>query len=537
MENCTVKGVSVFMTKTSQSIHHTSPLKKPELTAAQMNVLLFFILFALEMVGAIYMGFYTDYIIGDAFSRTANAYYVLFIKPPRLASIGFVWNPLPSMLQLPFIALSILWKPIVTKGFSGAFFSATFAAASCVILHNAFNKLNIPKNQAFILNILYVTNPFIFYYGFIGMSEMLFFFLSIYAVICMTLWLEEGSPSYITKTAIALALAFLTRYEAIPFAFAVGVGFLIIIFWGKNEKKFIPVGLKEKYYYAEGALTVLYMPFLYSIFLWIFFNWMISGNPFYFLNSSYSNLAQSQYASVAGNPLDLLGYVATMSLPFIPVLIGIIVIRLSSKRLLKSDFFILLAMVITMIAFHYFMLIKGASYGWLRFFSYSLPICIAWVPYELSQHNKRNSKNHFAFIVLAISLLISSFLTIHALMIPRLSPGEHDLISWHTSLEVSEYINTTLADEKILTDSYTTSEIILTVDNIDNIVTSASLHFYNAVDDPRKYGITYILIPDVTGVGALDAIVQKYPNMYKHGTDWCTEEKAFDGYKIFKVIY
>lgn len=525
------------MTKTSKSINHDLSLKKQGLTSAQTNMLLFFIIFSLEIIGGIYRGYYSGFITTDSFARTANAYYVLFIKPPRLASIGLVWNPLPSILQLPLVALSALWKPLVTKGIAAAIISSTFAASSSVILYNAFTKLKISTPQALIMIALYATNPFIFYYGFNGMSEMLIFFMMIYTVTCLTLWMEEGLQNYITKISIALALAFLIRYEAVPFAFAVGIGALLIIFLGKNEKKFVPLELKERYFYAEGTLTVLYAPFLYSILLWILFNWAISGNPLYFLNSSYSNTAFSQFSTIGGASVELLGYIMPRAIPFIPVFLAIVIVRIADKRLIKSDFFIILSLVAAMLAFHYLMLVKGASYGWLRFFSYSLPISFAWVPYELSRYQRSNSRNNFAFIVLVLSLIISSFLTGNALNNPQLSAEEHGTYLNTTDLAIAEYINTDLDNEKVLMDSFLTGGILINLDNLDNIVTTASLNFYEALDNPQKNGITYILIPAETGTGKLDAITSKYPDLYNKGSNWCIEVKAFDGFKIFKVLY
>ncbi|MDD3363620.1 MAG: hypothetical protein PHZ03_01415 [Syntrophomonas sp.] len=518
------------MTNTANSINQ-------RLTPTKTNILVFFIVFALEMIGGVYIGYYRELVQTDAFARTANAYYVLFIKPPRFASIGLVWTPLPSILQLPLAALSMFWKPLVTRGIAAAIVTSSFAAASSVILYKAFSRLNISKIQAGLLIILYATNPFIFYYGLNGMSEMIFFFLIIYIIICMTRWIEEGLSSYITKIGFALALAFFTRYEAIPFAFAVGIGVLLIIFFSKNGKEFIPVGVKEKYFYAEGTLIVLYAPFLYSILLWILFNWVISGNPLYFLNSSYSNSAETQFSSIRGTPIELLGFAITSTMPFIPVFIAIIIARIADKRLFKSDFFILFSMVASMTFFHYILLIKGASYGWLRFFSYSLPICFAWIPYELSQHYRSNFNKSIAFIVLVLSLIVSSFLTGNTLNNPQLTPEEHGTIITLVDLEVAEYINTDLENEKILIDSFLTGGILLNVKSFDNIVTSANLNFWDALDNPQKYGITYILIPEEIGTGKLDAIIVKYPDLYENGVDWCTKVKKFDGYGLFKVIY
>ena len=38
---------------------------------------------------------------GDAWSRITNAYYVLYSRDPHLAAIGFIWNPLPSLMAIP----------------------------------------------------------------------------------------------------------------------------------------------------------------------------------------------------------------------------------------------------------------------------------------------------------------------------------------------------------------------------------------------------------------------------------------------------
>lgn len=529
-----VTGESANMKRLDLNLHtkekYAEPYRKTLIT-------IFFLVFFLEMAGGIYYGYFKQIVLNDAFSRTANSYYVLFIEPLRFASIGLVWNPLPSVLQLPFVAIAELWKPIVTNGISAAIVTSAFAAGSCVLLYRAFQRYNVSKFKTIVFVVLYGLNPYIFFYGFNGMSEMIFFYMIIYTVSCLNLWMSEGTPSYIMKIGFTLALAFFCRYEAIPFAAAVGFGVLTIIFFSDKQKKFIPAcNRKERYFYAEGTGIILYTPLLYSIFIWIIFNLVITGNPLYFLNSAYSNSSQSEYAAFVGTSLEAFSYVMKKSLPFISVFIAIIIVRIISRRLLKSDFFILLCLVITMILFHYLMLLKGNSYGWLRFFSYSLPICMAWLPYELSQVKKKVNQN-VAFVVLAFSLLVSSVLTGYYLSNPKLSPEENNVIISNESRRVAEYINNNFQDEIILADSFLTGGIILNVNNIDNIVTSASLGFYDIVDNPRKYGISHILVPDQSGVGNLDAINSKYPNLYSNGAEWCVKVKDFDGYRLFKVIY
>jgi hypothetical protein len=497
---------------------------------------IFFFVFICELALGIYLGYFKEIVLNDALSRTANSFYVLFIKPRRFASIGLVWNPLPSVLQLPLIALAKFWRPIVSSGISADIITALFSALSCSYIYIIFIRLKISKLYSIILIFLYITNPFIFFYGSNGMSEIIFFFMIIYIVLCLTLWIKEGSANYIVKIAFALSMAFFCRYEAIPFALAVGIGVILVIFFSKKEKKFIFNNkLKERYFYAESSMVILYTPFLYSIILWILFNWIITGNPLYFLNSAYSNSAQSQYAVLITNFTYALKYVLTKCMPFIPLFIGIVIIRIKNRRLLRIDFLILVLMVAIMIIFHLMMLIKGASYGWLRFFSYSLPICFAWLPYELSEISKKHKK--FEFTVLVISLLLSSILTGIILSDPNLSTEEHNLIISNESHRVANYINDDLSNEIILSDSFLTSGILVNIKNVDNLVISSSLNFKEAVKNPWKYQITYILVPDKTGIGKLDAINSEYPDLYQHGAEWCTLVNEFDGYKLFKVNY
>ncbi|SHJ94080.1 hypothetical protein [Desulforamulus aeronauticus] len=504
--------------------------------------ILFMVIFSMELAAGIYYGYFLDTKMGDAFARTANAYYVFFVEPPRFASVGLVWNPLPSMLQLPLVAFSQIWKPLVTHGIAAAIISSLFAAASVVVLFKTFLKLNISLKLTFIIISLYATNPFIFFYGFNGMSEGLTFFFMIYAVSCLVLWMKEGAAHYIMRIAFALALAFFCRYEAIPFAAAIGVGVLIIIFFGPAVKAFAPQGqLKETYYYAEGTAIVLYTPLLFAVFLWVMFNWLISGNPLYFLNSAYSN---SAYASLLNGgvetPWELFRNVVwEKSAPFIPGFAGLVIVRSIRRNLFKHDFFVLLIMVLAVILFHYLMLLSGSSYGWLRFFSYVLPITVAWLPYEITQTNQEVPTRKLILQgILVMSLLVSWGLTLSTLENPQKSVEEHISMETTESRRIAEYINENLQEEKVLMDSLRTGEILVNIDNMSNIVVTASPDFYESLEKPHKLGITYLLVPNPEeGAGSLDALNARYPNLYAGREEWCEQEVTFEGFKLFRVIY
>lgn len=493
------------------------------------------IIFILEAGFGFYFGYVKGIILTDAFSRTANAFYVIFVKPPRFASIGLIWNPLPSTVQLPLIALSKFWRPLASSGIAANIVTALFAAITSGILLNTFMTLKISNKVSVIITSLYAFNPFIFFYGCNGMSETIFFTFLVYIICNLTLWLKRGKSKYIITIAFALIGLFFTRYEAIPFAAAIGICLILIIWLSKRERRYYKKGdILERYYYMEGSIILLYTPLFYAIFLWIIFNLVITGNPLYFLNSSYSNVSQSIFSKDFGSLLDTIIYATIRVKPFLILFIGIIIMRIIQKKLLRADVFIISILVSSLIAFHCYMLLKGNSFGWLRFFSYSLPICIAWIPYEISVVKKKYKTMAIWIFVLCLSL--SCVLCFRALENPDIAKEEQNLTISQETYYIARYINERLPDKKIMMDSFLTNGIILNINNINNLIVTSSLDFYECLDNPVDNKVDYILVPETKGVGKLDAINQKYIDLYSDGAEWCKEEAEFEGFKLYKVI-
>src|SRR5688500_4870609 len=68
---------------------------------------------------------------GDALARTYLAWRVLLGEEKKLANIGFVWTPLPSILQLPLVLL----PPLRFHALSGNLITAVAGAGNVVVLH------------------------------------------------------------------------------------------------------------------------------------------------------------------------------------------------------------------------------------------------------------------------------------------------------------------------------------------------------------------------------------------------------------------
>jgi hypothetical protein len=99
---------------------------------------------------------------GDALSRVANAYYVLF-SHPHLGALGMVWNPLPSLLELPIVALHPWFPAVVTRGLAGSAITAVLGAIVVYHFHHIIKGFvaggirggeNISVDQAVVSDVL-----------------------------------------------------------------------------------------------------------------------------------------------------------------------------------------------------------------------------------------------------------------------------------------------------------------------------------------------------------------------------------------------
>ncbi|WP_411676000.1 hypothetical protein [Caproicibacter sp.] len=514
-------------------------------------------IFLTEAAYGAYRGIYEQILPGDAMSRVANAYYVLFVTPPRLSSMGLIWNPLPSLLEIPLVALSTVWKPMASRAVAGDIISAAFAALTAMILLQTFQKFRISFGYSLLITLCYALHPYIFYYGSNGMSEGMFIFFLVYCICNLTLWLTYGTGSYIIKMAFGLVGGFLVRYEAIPFAVGIGICIILNILYNPREKPYWFVGnaKRERFHYIEGTLVTLYTPAVYAGMVWILLCLAITGNPLYFLNSGYSNAGQSAFASGVTTFSALTQYVLFRAMPFLVFFLAIVFVRVFRGTLFRYDFLCLFFLVMSLFSFHILMYWKGTSYGWLRYFCYSLPTCVAWVPYEMStfqneivpepyglparrgrQAEQVKKKGRLLFkILLPCSLVLSVLLLNNVLKDSSIVDQEIGTHVYQENLEIADYINDKLPDKRLLTDVFTTYNVALNVNNFQNLVVSSSPDFEKCVADPVGNGIDYLLVPDPKGVSNYDAINVAYPKLYVQGADWCREVYDFGDYKLFQV--
>jgi hypothetical protein len=509
-----------------------------------LSWLIFFSVLIPELVAGYYFSI-NGYFMGDAIARVANAFFVLHIEPAHLASIGFVWNPLPSLLELPFMVLAPVYKPIAASLVAGVIVTSFFAAGTAVLLYKNFRHFNVSQVASVIMIALYAFNPFIFIYGFNGMSEVMFIFFIVLSITELVRWFDDENWLHLVWIGIALALAFLTRYEAIPFAFAI---FLVVAFLMIRKKR-QNGNAKTIWGFFEGTSIVIFLPIAASIVIWILLNWVIMDDPLYFLTSEYSNATQSEenlptaIRTIVGDFWGILVFVVKKAFVFLPFTIAVLIIRYLKKQLISWETLMFLMLVISIPCFQYLMLFMGSSFGWLRFFMYPLPIAMAWLPYEFKKENTlKPISDKIMVIICCAALILSSGLTSIYLNNPDIASEEHNAFitgdpEVKAQREIAEYIDMNQIDGIFLMDSFRTFYVILALDSTEDVITSCSYVFNDAVRNPWEFDVKYILTVTTDGLGSSDALNSYYPDLFENGADWCTLVKDFGNYKLYEVIY
>jgi hypothetical protein len=262
------------------------------------------VLFAVAFAGYGVLGYFVmlrwHIIVGDGVSRLLHAYFIWYNQPPKLAAVGFVWPPLMTIVLLPFAVV----KPLATSMLALPLASALFAAGLVVVIERTLALFGLSRIARLPLVALIALNPMILYYAANGMGESLSLFLLSLAVYWFLHWYKTPTHSRLVLMSLALACGVVARYEILFWAFALGAAVLAVLYVrGAGQKE------------IEGSAVAVFAPVVYALGLWIFFNWLIIGHPFYWLNSEVTQtfvetrrqVVQSSHVELAAAAVRTLG--------------------------------------------------------------------------------------------------------------------------------------------------------------------------------------------------------------------------------------
>jgi hypothetical protein len=522
----------------------------------------------------------------DGPSRVANAGYVIFSRDPHVAAVGFVWNPLPSLSEIPILVFKNLWPPLLSRGQAGTFMAAGFMAAAVVELRNILLDREVPQPWRICLLGAFALNPMIIVYGGNGMSEAPFMFFTLWAARRLLLWIRSDRASDLALAGLALGLDYLTRYEAAAAAAgAVGVVVVLSTLRGPGRE------LVPRFRTALLDGVIVGFPFAVCFIAWTIASWLVTGIALQQFSGQYGNSSQisnsaagvAEFQQLAGGPATIVLRDILYLEPFFP-LIAIVVVLFAVQRA-EVDALVPIGVFGAVLCFEAYAQLKGATFAWFRFFLMTVPLTIvlasliwslpadrprigaspseatlsgghplrrarfaphppqtwlwrklsALVAFVITPSRGRSTLGGAAItLCLLVSLPTSWWGMLNplvgtqaeqsglcAIANPKKCPVQPSSLrnNWY----VASYLDRlNLPNGSVLMDTFTGWDVWLASSNHLQYTITSDDDFIAAVNDPRAYGIRYILVSDPAEDGAADAINKRYPTLYKDGAGIAT---------------
>ncbi len=203
---------------------------------------------------------------------------------PGLAQLGSVWLPLPHFLMLFTIWNDFMWH----SGLSGSIQSMIAYVATGLFIYLFLKELGVDLFGRLIGMGVFALNLNIVYMQSTAMTELLLLSTMTGAMYEIMVWHRTDNLIRLIRAAFWVMLASLIRYDGwFLFVFMAGLVFVQMI-------------KKYDYKRAEGAVVVFVTLAGFGIFLWIFWNLMIFGDPLYSINGPYSAATQQNALEAAG---------------------------------------------------------------------------------------------------------------------------------------------------------------------------------------------------------------------------------------------
>lgn len=258
------------------------------LTAEHVRTLALFFAFFVFYLGLGYRVVVVQHVVPfDAVARLAHAYFVWWNQPPKLAAIGFVWPPLSTLVFLPAAAVRGLAASLAALPLTTAFFGALLI----VLLDRTLAVARLHWAARLPLLLAFGLNPMIVFYAVNGMSEVVYLCFLVAGAYFFLRWFLTREARFLTVAALAFAFGVLSRYEVITWAL------LVVLALGAAMIRQHVVRSE-----LEGSLIAYLAPVVYALGLWLFVNWLILGNPLFFLSQQAPGFAQATPTNPAPSP-------------------------------------------------------------------------------------------------------------------------------------------------------------------------------------------------------------------------------------------
>lgn len=474
-----------------------------------------------------------DWLFNDGQSRVANGYFTVFSRDPHLAAIGFVWNPLPSLAAIPFLLLSPIFPIFASAGLAGAMVSAICGAGAAALLWKLLWRISTPRSGRLVLTAFFAVQPLILIGSADGASESMLLLTCLLAADSLLAWVSDRDPRRLVVVGLGLALAYLTRYEAVGPA-ALVIAAVLVLTWLRG-------GPHRRDFAANDAMLVG-APFIAVFAGWAITSKLIVGEWFATFSSVYGNSAQVaasraeiEWATSSGMG-GALGYLAAQLVATSPLVVPLLIasIALSIRRRDLRPW-APIGILGAVWAFDAFAFLSGTSFGWLRFQVAAVPLGAFLAAYLWSEARPAGRPKLRAWAAAGVIIALGASTSVswlvmgdrklareEALMTDAAASGQREM-----ERNIAAYIDgLSLPPGSVLSDVAYSSSIVLASRNPSEFVITPDRDFAACVADPTGHHVLYALVP-MPSQAQGDAVLRAYPGFFDDGGGVATLAKEW----------
>jgi len=539
----------------------------------------FLLAFSVYLTVAVLLDFKYRTFAGDAFSRMANGFYILYSRDPHLAGVGFVWTPLQSLADLVFLLGNHLWPALSHNDMAGSLVSSLSMAGAAYQICAASREWGVSRIPRLVLTGCFVLNPMILYYAGNGMSEGLYIFTLVASARYLLRWMHRGDLRSLAYSAVVLGFSYLTRNEAAMAVVAGAVAVGAISYWRAEGRSLSRVRT------AMSDIAIFAAPGFITATGWAITSYVITGTFAGQFSSQYGNSSQLQQAHLKAVTLVGRAVFEAHAIGAFGPLLPIVLLAALAVAFSRRDPRVLAPLAVLGGAMGFDMLayLDDKVFPWFRFYILTAPLEVLLIASLVaalqatrqgrtgapagtsSSHPARRFMRSVAGCGLALVVMVPATVTTGAAMFnphigneethqlgfifhgPHLSKSDQGYKDFYSQiLALSSYFASLhLPDGDIVVDNFSpcVPEIIVTISQPKLFVIPNDRDYQRILADPITFHTHYILDPDPTAYLGSNAETNiEYPTLWGTGAGFTKMVQQFPArgtcpeFRLFRVL-
>lgn len=459
---------------------------------------------------------------GDSESHLNISKRVIHSLTPGFAQLGGIWLPLPHLMMLPFIWSDYLWR----TGLAGAIVGGFSYVISVLYIYKLTVLLTKLRIAAVMAASVFALNPNVLYMQATPMTELpliAFFTLSTYYFVKFLQNDTDIRP--LIFAAFFGFCATLSRYDG---------WFLVMVEAGLIGLLYLPN--RKKWAELRGKIVLFAIMAFFGMGLWVMWDALILGDPFYFTTSEYSArsqqldwLARGELPAYHNPVLAFLYYTVTSMantgvMVFILSIIGLVLFLQNTRDKLR---YLLALLLLVPFWFYVVTLFVGQSvifiphitpvtFEWrlfnARYGMMMVPVCAVFVGFLFGK--VRTPGRALILALLALQLLL--YPTAYAQVISLADATEG--LSQSKFIEAQKWLSDEYDGGLVLVDDYSrTLSIIRTKIPMQSIIYVGNKPYWEeSLETPEKHAKWIIMQENDAVWSALLNDPVKQGNLYKY---------------------